>query len=213
MKGIKFGNYHSYYEWGLILSEKEISSPEPKTYHVEVEGSDSVLDYTDYFGEVKYKNRTLSFKFAKMNIVPDGFLALYSLVQDTIQGKKMQIILDDDPAYYYVGRVQINEWKSSRGLGDIVIECDCEPYKYKIEETVVAKAVTGSATITLANSRKKVVPLITTDAQFTIAFDGYSGTFNAGTFTIPELELVEGNNIINVTGTGNISFVYREGRL
>jgi len=213
MKGVKFGSYHSYYEWGLILSEKEIQSPEPKTNYIEVEGSDSVLDYTEYFGDIKYKNRLLSFKFTKMNVIPDGFLALYSLVQDTIHGRKMQIILDDDPAYYYLGRVKINEWKSSKKIGEIVIEVDAEPYKYKLEETVVTKAVTGSATITLNNSRKKVVPLITTNAEMTIAFNGYSGTFSAGTFTIPELELVEGNNTVTVSGTGNISFVYREGRL
>ena len=38
-----------------------------------------------------------SFTFSKSDIVPDGFLALMSLVQDTIHGKKMQVILDDDP--------------------------------------------------------------------------------------------------------------------
>jgi phage-related protein len=213
MKGVKFGNYHSYYEWGLVLSEKEIGSPKPKTKYVEVEGGDSVLDYTEYFGDVKYENRTLSFKFAKANIIPDGFLALFSVVQDALQGKKMQIVLDDDPAHYYLGRVNINEWKSNKNIGEIVIECDCEPYKYKVAETTVAKAVTGSATITLNNSRKKVVPKITTSSEMTISFNGYTGTFSAGTFTIPELELVEGANTVTVTGTGNISFVYREGRL
>ena len=213
MKGVKFGNYHSYYEWGLILSEKEIGSPKPKTIYVEVEGSDSVLDYTEYFGDVKYENRTLSFKFAKANVIPDGFLALFSVVQDALQGKKMQIILDDDPSHYYLGRVSINEWKSNKNIGEIVIECDCEPYKYKVAETVVTKAVTGSSTITLNNSRKKVVPKITTSSEMTISFNGYTGTFSAGTFTIPELELVEGANTVTVTGTGNISFVYREGRL
>ncbi len=213
MKGVRFGNYHSYYEWGLILSEKEIGSPKVKTKYVEVEGSDSVLDYTEYFGDVKYENRTLSFVFAKANIIPDGFLALFSVVQDALQGKKMQIILDDDPSHYYLGRVSINEWKSNKNIGEIVIECDCEPYKYKVAETVISQAVTGSATITLNNSRKKVVPKITTSSQMTISFNGYTGTFSAGTFTIPELELVEGANTVNVTGTGNISFVYREGRL
>lgn len=213
MKGVKFGIFHSYYEWGLIPSEKEIGSPKPKTKYVEVEGSDGVLDYTEYFGDVKYENRTLTFKFSKANIVPDGFLALYSVVQDYLQGKKMQIILDDDPAYYYFGRIGINDWKSAKRIGEIVIECDCEPYKYKIDETVVSQAVTGSATITLNNSRMKVVPRITTSSEMTISFNGYTGTFSAGTFTIPELELVEGVNTVTVTGTGNISFVYREGRL
>ncbi len=213
MKGIKFGNLHSYYEWGLILGSKEIGAPEPKVNQIEVEGGDGVLDLTEFFGEVKYKNRSLSFTFSKMGLLPDGFLALYSVVQNAIHGKVLDIILDDDPAYFYRGRVTINEWKSNKNIGEIVIEVDAEAYKMKLDETVVTKAVAGTSTIVLNNSRKRVVPVITTDAEMKLAFGTYSGTFSAGTFTIPELELVEGKNSVKVTGTGNISFRYREGAL
>ena len=78
MKGVKFGSLHSFNEWGLILSEKEIKSPKPKTIEFEIEGSDGVLDYTEFFGGVKYENRQLTFKFVKAGISPDGFLALFS---------------------------------------------------------------------------------------------------------------------------------------
>lgn len=213
MKGIKFGSYHSYDEWGLLLKEKEIKSPEPKVHQIEIEGGDGVLDYTEFSGEVKYNNRLLSFSFEKMNIVPDGFLSLYSLVQNTIHGKKMQVILDDDPAFFYYGRVTVNEWKSNKSLGQIVIEVDAEPYKLKTTETVVTKAVTGTASIVLKNGRKRVIPEIVTNAAFTISFNGYSGTFSPGTFYIAELELPEGETTVTVTGTGNISFRYREGGL
>jgi len=211
MKGIKFGNYHSYDDLHLILSKKEIGSPEIKKNEIDVPGADGVLDNTDYFGDTKYSNRPLKFEFSVIN--QDNFLTHYSEVLDKLHGRKMVIILDEEPDFYYTGRLSVSPFTNEKGIGYISIECDCEPYKKKIDETVVAKAVTTSTSIILANSRQRVVPLITTDAQFTIAFDGYSGTFNAGTFTIPELELNEGNNIINVTGTGNISFVYREGRL
>ena len=213
MKGVKFGNYHSYYEWGLILGSKEISSPKPKVNQSEVEGGDGVLDLTEFFGDVKYENRPLSFTFSKLGVVPDGFLALYSVVQNAIHGKTMQVILDDDPANYYYGRVTINEWKSNKNIGEIVIEVDAEPYKMKVNETVVTRAVAGTDTIVLTNSRKRVVPVITTDAEMKLAFGNYSGTFSKGTFTIPELELVEGENAVSVTGTGNITFRYREGGL
>lgn len=135
MKGVKFGGLHSCDEWGLILSEKELKSPDTKTYTVELEGGNGVLDFTEFFGAVKYENRKLTFKFIKPQIVPDGFLTLYSLVQDTLHGKKMQVILDDDPAYFYYGRVSVNEWKSNKGIGEIVIEVDAEPYKYKKDLT------------------------------------------------------------------------------
>lgn len=213
MKGVRFGGLHSYYEWGLILTEKELKSPNVKTYTVELEGSNGVIDFTEFFGAVKYDNRKLTFKFIKTNIVPDGFLSLYSLVQDTLHGRKMQVILDDDPAYFYYGRISINEWKSNKGIGEIVIEVDAEPYKQSTTETVVSHAVSGSASILLDNDKMPVVPTITTTAEFLIDFGSYNEIHSAGTFQIPELELGEGANNIYVEGTGTITFRYRKGRL
>jgi phage-related protein len=213
MKGVKFGGLHSYYEWGLILVEKELKSPKAKTYTVELEGSNGVLDFTDFFGAVKYENRKLTFKFIKPQIVPDGFLSLYSLVQNTLHGKKMQVILDDDPAYFYYGRISINDWKSNKGIGEIVIEVDAEPYKQSISETVVTQTVKGSASITIDNDKMPVMPTITSNAEFLIDFGSYNEVYSAGTFQIPELELGEGSNYIYVEGTGTITFKYRKGRL
>ena len=213
MKGVKFGGLHSYYEWGLVLSSKDIKAPKPKTKEIEIEGSDGVLDYTEYFGGVKYENRSLSFVFSKMNIVPDGFLALFSVVQNALHGQKMQVILDDDPAHYYYGRVLVNEWKSNKRVGEIVIEVAAEPYKYKVAETMISQDVTGAAEIVLTNSKMPVVPEITTTAAMTIAFDGFTAAVQAGTFRLPELQLKEGQNRVAVTGTGTITFVYREGSL
>lgn len=213
MKGVKFGGLHSYTEWGLMLSEKELKSPKVKTHTVEIEGGNGVLDYTEFFGAVKYENRPLTFKFIKTNIIPDGFLSLFSLVQNTLHGQKMQVILDDDPAFFYYGRVIINEWKSNKNIGEIVIEVDAEPYKQSITETVVTQAVSGSANIILDNDKMPVVPTITTDAEFLFDFGSYVETYPAGTFQIPELELGEGANNIYVEGTGTITFRYRKGRL
>lgn len=213
MKGVKFGGLHSYYEWGLILSEKEIQAPKPKTIEFEIEGSDGVLDYTDFFGGVRYENRKLTFKFAKANIVPDGYLALFSLVQNTIHGKKMQVILDDDPAHFYYGRVTVNEWTSNKNLGEIVIEVDAEPYKQEVAETVASFDVTSNANLVLENGQMRVVPTITTNAEFLIDVESFNEVYPAGTYEIPEIELGEGSNSIYVEGTGTITFKYRKGRL
>ena len=213
MKGVKFGNYHSYYEWGLVLKEKEIQSPKPKVYQIEVEGGDGVIDMTDFFGNTKYDNRELSFVFYKPNALPDGFLALMSVIQEAIHGQKMQIVLDDDPSHFYIGRVSINKWKSKKRIGEIVIEVDAEPFKQEAWETVSTHTVSSNANITLANSKMPVVPTITTNAEFLISYGGYNDTYPAGTFTIPELELIEGNNQVYVEGTGTITFSYRKGRL
>ena len=63
MRTVKFNGQDSYADFGLIRSNAEIGSPAPKTSTVDVEGADGVLDFTEYFGEVLYENRELTFDF------------------------------------------------------------------------------------------------------------------------------------------------------
>jgi phage-related protein len=213
MKGVLFGNKHSYYEWGLILQHKEIQAPEPKINQIEIEGRDGVLDLSEFFGEVKYKNRSLSFQFAKKEIMQDGFLALYSVVQNELHGKVMEVILDDDPSHFYKGRVTINEWKSEKNLGQIVIEVDAEPYKYKVAETVVTQAVTGTVDVILSNGRMKVAPTIDITGNVNLTYGTNYYALSEGRYVLPAVRLEEGNNIITLNGTGTAKFSYREGGL
>ena len=213
MKGITFGAYHSYNDFGLILSKKELESPAVKEVKQEIEGADSDLDLTDFFGEPKYENARHKFTFSTLAISATEFLSLSSTIKNALHGKMVRIILDDDPAFYYVGRVHVSRYHNERQIGTIVIECDCNPYKYKLEKTVVTKAINGAETITLTNLRKRAVPTITTTATMTIAFGSFSRAVSAGTFVIPELELVQGENTVTVTGTGTITFSYQEGAL
>lgn len=212
MKGVSFGDFHSYRDFSLILSQKTIGAPSPKTETIDIPGGDGVLDLTEFFGDVKYNNRNLSFEFSSIVPQPD-FMNQFSHIQYALHGQKMRIILDDDPEWYYIGRISVSEWKAEKAVGKLTIDCDCEPYKYKLTETAVAVVVSGTNSVVLPNGRKRVVPEITTDAEMKITFGAYSGTFSAGTFTIPELVLAPGKNTVKVTGTGNISFRYREGVL
>lgn len=212
MNGIIFGNYHSWNDFSLILSQKTIGTPSPKVDVIDIPCGDGVLDLSEFFGEVKYNNRQLSFEFT--SFVPQrNFMEQFTMIQDALHGQRMQIILDDDPAWYYVGRITVSEWKAEKSIGKLTIDCDCEPYKYMIRETVVKKTVSTSETITLYNSRKRAVPTITTDSETTISFGNYTGTLSAGTYTIADLMLTEGKNTVTVSGSGNITFRYREGAL
>ena len=209
MKGIKFGNYHSYNDFSLILSQKTISAPSPKVESIEIPGGDGVLDLTDFFGEVKYNNRELTFEFS--SIVPQAdFLTLFSRIQNAIHGQKMQIVLDDDPEWYYIGRVTVPEWKTEKNIGKLTIECDCEPYKVKIAETVISKAVDGETTVILPNSKKTVVPTITITGEISLTFGTNFYTLSAGVYDLPAVKLATGNNEILLSGAGTASFRYRE---
>jgi hypothetical protein len=212
IKGVKFGDYHSWDDLSLILGSKEIESPEPKTMYIDIPGADGSLDLTEYFGEVNYKNRKLSFVFS--TIVPQNeFLELFSEIQNLLNGQKLQIIIDDDPDFYYIGRISISPWKVNKSVGELTIEADCEPFKYKLNKTIIKQAVTGSKEIVLNNLRKRVNPLVIVDSQMSIQFGNNTFTVSAGTYTFPELYLKPGKNVLTVTGTGNITFEYQEGGL
>jgi len=212
LKGITFGNVHSYKDLKLILTSKEIGSPAVKTNKVDIPGADSALDLTDFFGEPKYEDVTHKFEFTTIEPQSD-FLTQYSSIKNAIHGKKVRIILDDDPTFFYWGRCFVSGFTNEKGIGTVSVECECEPYKYKLAATVVTQAVAGTKVITLTNSRKRAVPTITTTAAMTIAFGNGSWANGAGTFTIPELELMEGNNTVTVSGTGTITFTWNEGGL
>ena len=215
MKGIMFGNYHSYNDFQLILASKTIGTPSPKTETIDIPGGDGVLDLTEFFGETKYGNRNLSFEFSSM-VSSSEFMSQFSTVQNALHGKKMKIILDDDPGWQYTGRISVSEWKADRNIGKLVVDCDCEPYKYQISPTVVTKSISGSQTITLTNTRKRVVPevKVTSGSGLTVTFgSGSVWTLSSGSYLLPEMELVEGNNLVTVTGTGSITFTYTQGTL
>ena len=215
MKGITFGNYHSYNDLKLILESKEIGSPGVKENKVDIPGADSSLDLTDFFGEPKYEDVTHKFSFS--TIVPQTqFLSLFSTVKNALHGKKMRIILDDDPLFFYLGRIKVLPFTNEKNIGKISIECDCEPYKYKLAKTVVSTAVSGTKVISLTNSRKRAVPEVTiaTSGSINIVFQGVNvWDLGSGSYTLPELELVEGVNTVTVTGTGNITFTWQEGSM
>lgn len=215
MNGVTFGNLHSFNDLKLILNSKEIGSPAVKTKTIEIEGADSSLDLTEFFGEAKFENVMHKFQFS--TIVPQAqFLSLFSAVKNALHGKKMRIILDGDPLFYYIGRINVSSFTNEKSVGIISIECDCEPYKYKIEKTVVKIDVDGTFTASIPNSRKRVVPEVQIESDSTINIvygNGNIWDLGRGTYTLPELELVEGENTMTVTGTGTITFTYQEGSL
>jgi phage-related protein len=215
MKGITFGNHHSYNAFQLILAAKTIGTPSPKTETIDIPGGDGVLDLTEYFGDTKYGNRKLSFEFSSV-VIPDDFMTLFSIVQNALHGKKMKITLDDDPGWFYFGRISVSEWKADRNIGKLTIDCDCEPYKYQISPTVITRAISGTSTIYLENSRKRVVPevKVTSSSGLTVTFgSGSVWTLASGSYLLPELELVEGDNPVTVSGTGSIIFTYTQATL
>lgn len=212
MKGVSFLGYHSDKDLKLLLTGKEIGAPEIKRQTIDIAGSDGELDFTDFFGEPKYANVQHQFTFESIRPRNDQ-LSQFTDIKNKIHGKKGRIILDDDPSFFYTGRCSVSKYTNEKNIGKITVTCDCEPYKYKLTETVVTRAVNGTDMIVLANSRKRAVPLVTvqTSTSMDIVYkEDFDWSLAAGSYLLPELELVEGDNVVTVIGTGTISFTWRE---
>lgn len=215
MKGIRFGGLHSFDDLDLILSKKEIGTPAVKVVKTDIPGADSALDQTEFFGEPKFEDVTHRFEFSSM-VLPDEFLSLFSRVKNALHGKKMRIILDDDPLYIYTGRCYVTKHTDEKGVVKIDVECDCQPYKLKKDQTVISQIVSGAHVLTLTNGRKRAVPevqIYTESGSIRIEYQGNIWDLGTGVYTLPELELIEGGNNVTVTGTGTVTFAWQEGDL
>ena len=131
MQGVTFGNKHSYRSWKLLLKSKPvISPPKPKTKLVQVPGTNTVIDLTESLtgGEVKYEPRTLRCEFYVIG-GRSKWSAVYSAILNEIHGKKLNIVMDDDPNFFYVGRTEVDSFDSDESSATIVIVAEVEPYK------------------------------------------------------------------------------------
>lgn len=142
MKGIIFGTLHSYRDLRLILESKEMGAPEVKVNKIDIPGADSALDLTDFFGEPKYDDVKHKFQFTSIE-PQETFLTQFSTIKNAIHGKKVRIILDDDPAFFYMGRCFVSSFTNAKGIGTVSVECECEPYKYKLNETTILHSFAG----------------------------------------------------------------------
>lgn len=212
MKSIYFDDYNSYSDFHLLLNSKEIEAPLVKNIDVELEGGDGKIDFTEYFGDVHYENRKLSFEFSTIEPQED-FMTIFSMLQNTLHGRRMKIVLDDDKDFYYYGRVEVDKWKSNKRIGKITINVDCEPYKYKKSVTIISDVVNIKKSILCVNLRKNVIPRITLSGKATVKFGNYSSSMNAGSNRDTNIVFVKGQNVLTITPVSspiNVSIEYQE---
>lgn len=215
MRTVNFDDYNSYRDFGLILRPKKRPFPTPKTTYVSIEGRSGDIDLTDALtGDVSYENLTFPLEFNVIDPM-NTWEEKLRYISMRLHGKKMKVIFSEDPFYYYIGRITINELSSDRSLGILSLNCNFEPYKMAVHETVISKTVNKDDVIILNNQRKWVMPIIESTGDVIFEFNNarFSISPNVPTQS-PDFILKEGDNIVTiVSGSGKLTFTYREGVL
>lgn len=210
MKTVIFDELDSYDDLGLIRTGVTIGSPSPKINTVDIEGADSSLDLTDYFGEVFYENRELEFEFQALDEPGNGFHEKFQRLCNALHGKRSKITLSECPSIYYVGRITVDEWQTNEKTGAITVTADCEPYYYLAEPTVVSLTVDGAKTQAFENLRKRVVPTFELSAAMQIAKGTQSFETTSGTWSDSRLFFGQGETELTFTGNGTVKVTYQE---
>ncbi len=218
IKGTETKN--TYNDWYLVPSSRPvINPPEPKYNMIDIPGVNGSIDLTEVLtGDVSYSNRTGSIEFIVFNEKPMTWYNLYTQIMDFVQGQKVQIKLEEEPEYYYEGRVKVNAWQSGKNFSTISLDYNLDPYKY--ESTATTRTFTHSSntteSATFTCGRMPVVPkfnLSGTGASMTVTFKGTQYTLTAGEQAIAGIIFTEGTNTLTIAGKGTLTVTYRGGHL
>lgn len=209
--------FNTWYNWNLVLLEKNVTPPVPKTNYVDIAGSSGTLDLSESLsGEAVYNDRTVSASFwTNEGTIQDRTRRIHEISR-ILHGKKIKIIEPDDPDHYFLGRVVIKSITNILPYATFAIECTCDPWRYTVNEfhrRVDVNGVNVTNVVINNNGVKSLCPNITVTGTVNITYNGAVTALRQGDFKISNIRLRQGVNTIGVSGNGSATFKYREATL
>ena len=201
---------------GWLRESINFPAPQSQSNTIVVPGRNSPIRYTEALGRVSYQPRTFDITLSMLG-TREKFNQMSEQIVNRFAGRLVDVILSEEPALYYVGTLEITPgYDPLTHKGQLAISStDSDAYRYHTTETVVIQNGNGMAVLT--NDFMPAVPTVTVTEETTLKWqvgtDRFIKTVSAGTWTFPELELGQGENEIEVTTGGTVTFRYREGRL
>ncbi len=187
-----------------------------QTDNVVIPGRNSPIRFSVVNNRINYQPRTF-----KIVLVMLGnrtkFMEMESAILQQFLGQLCKVTISEKPDLYVQGTLQLeSDYDVDTHKGSLTINCsDADAYFYHIDKT--SKTFSGDQQAVLSCDFMSTVPQITvteqTKLEWFIDQESFSKTLNKGTWTIPELELHQGENTISITTSGQVTFEYQEGCL
>lgn len=224
--GIDGRNTWDYYKMAPT-SRPFVKAPKVKTEYVDVPGANGQLDYTEALtGGVRYGNRTGQWQF----MVDNGYWdwpVLYSDLLAYIHGKRHKVVLQDDPDYYYVGRLELDGDFGRKDYSTVTIKYNFDPMKYPIGSTANEDwkwaelfsntIIFGKFNVFNSKQRNIINPdsaakdvTVTCSSGMTVEFGGQTITLNPG-INENALTIQPGDNFMKFIGSGQVTIDYTRG--
>lgn len=118
--------------WHLIPAVRPVvAQPTPVYTFVDIPGADGSLDLSDYLvGRPTYSDRQGSWEFYVENDYGDWAFRRAEIAA-FLNGRVMQVYLEDEPNYYYEGRFWFKQWTPDASHSRVTIEYRLKPYRYQ----------------------------------------------------------------------------------
>lgn len=222
---------HTERDWGLKLLSVYMPMPDPKTQILDIPGGDGSIDLTEINGRPAYNDRDgVELVFDLMDGGYESWFLKYSQFAAEIHGRKVKMVLDDDPDYYYMVRLKLDGKKSNPVYGQITFSGTAEPFKYDLTatnepwlwdtfnfETGVIREI-EEVEITAENNKVTIIGAgIDTPPVFVVSqadnlkltYGGRTYTLKVGRNRFPAVRVGKEDVTLTFSGTGKFEVEYR----
>lgn len=232
MYGIKFNGKHSYNDYGFTMPPgKEIGMPSKEKIIIKVPFSNEEYDFSEIYGSQVYSPRPLKYPFNvydSQNPSKEKMNTLKTVLINWLMNSHGKQKLYDDafPGYYFLAEVE-NEasFKEDWDLGVLTVTFKAYPFMiaelpegndvwdaFNFDLDVsqnVDFTVNGALSVTLLNmGTPDVVPEINTSESMSITKGGVTYSIPAGVTKSSDFIFKSGENVLDITGNGTISFKF-----
>lgn len=159
--------YNTWKNWHLIPTERlRVPPPAQKTNTVDVPGSNGRLDMSDSLnGHPVFDTRSGSWTFyvinkgTEINYDYGEWYDRFSEIANSIHGRTVKVVLQDEPEYYYKGRMTVNDYAPDDTWSKLTLGFEFFPYKLKEEIADTGTVnINGTGDITVVGSKMPITP-------------------------------------------------------
>lgn len=231
-RGVTFADkIHTERDWGLKLLSVYIPMPDPKTQLIDIPGGDGNIDLTEVNGRPAYNDRDgLELVFDIMDGNYKNWFLKYSEFAKEIHGKKVKMVLDDEPEHYYMVRFHVDGQKTNPVFGTITLSGTADPFKYDLVSSnepwkwdsfnfctgvirnlsdQVISETNHTVTIRGAGIDSSPVFIVTEAENLMMTHLGRTYTLRVGRNRFPAVRVGEQDVTLTFSGTGKLSVEYR----
>lgn len=228
MRQIKFNNKKSYDDYSLVIESISIQPPVPKTIKEDVPFMNGSYDFSRINGERYYEERPIEIVFAYKGRNKEHVQDIYSdILQWLYEAPKGNINIDNIVGYHFIGEVNsISSFETFIKTAKLSVLFVCSPFKesdteygddiwdiFNFERDYMEQSVysvSGTTSIEIYNTGRKIVPEIITNSSITLNNNGVTAIFNSSKTKDYNFKIIPGKNTITATGTGTIEIKFRK---